>query len=89
MDAALDGLVGAVCRTAADAGPTNNYCFTSDVLTETLDDGLLTIVANNCPDHVWGQGSNASTAYDDDGRTRTFYPGRFGCMGMRSSNSRP
>ncbi len=48
MDAPLDGLTATVCRAAADASPTNNYCFTSDVLTETLDDGLLTIVANNC-----------------------------------------
>ena len=47
-DAPLEGLTAAICRTAADASPTNNYCFTSDVLTETLDDGLLTIVANNC-----------------------------------------
>ena len=55
MDAALDGLTAAVCRTAADASPTNNYCFTSDVVTESFDATTLTIVANNCPDHVWGQ----------------------------------
>ena len=42
MTAPLDGLTAAVCRTAADAGPTNNYCFTSDVVMKLTDKASAT-----------------------------------------------